>query len=164
MQLDVRKIIDIPGASIPFEYELCGDNLEFPSISTYKQIPKAHGRIYNEAGVLRMTGEIETEMVCICDRCGTMFERSKTTKVDVILAEEESEDNPDLFALQGETVDLDEVLSSCFIMDMDMKVLCSLYLSSFWINKKILSCSEQLKCRRCQYGSPKGKSIKTEKR
>ena len=125
MQLDVRKIIDIPGASIPFEYELCGDNLEFPSISTYKQIPKAHGRIYNVAGVLRMTGEIETEMVCICDRCGTMFERSKTTKVDVILAEEESEDNPDLFALQGETVDLDEVLSSCFIMDMDMKVLCS---------------------------------------
>jgi uncharacterized protein len=64
-------------------------------------------------------------MVCICDRCGTTFERPKTTKVDVILAEEESEDNPDLFALQGETVDLEEVLSSCFIMDMDMKVLCS---------------------------------------
>ncbi|MBQ3374462.1 MAG: DUF177 domain-containing protein [Oscillospiraceae bacterium] len=125
MQLDVRKIIDIPGASIPFEYELSGDNLDFPAISSYKQMPRAHGRIFNEAGVLRMTGEIEAELVYICDRCATTFERSKTTKVDVVLAEKESEENPDLFALKGETVDLDEVLSSCFIMDMDMKILCS---------------------------------------
>lgn len=125
MQLDVRKIIEVPGASIPFECELSGDNLAFPSIQAYKRKPAAKGRIWNEAGILRMEGEIRAEMVCICDRCGTAFERTKNTKVDVVLAEEESEENPDLFALTGDAVDLDEVLGSCFIMDMDMKVLCS---------------------------------------
>ena len=125
MQLDVRKIIEVPGASIPFECELSGDNLAFPSIQAYKRKPAAKGRIWNEAGILRMEGEIRAEMVCICDRCGTAFERTKNTKVDVVLAEEESEENPDLFALTGDAVDLDEVLGPCFIMDMDMKVLCS---------------------------------------
>ena len=125
MQLDVRKIIEVPGASIPFECELSGDNLAFPSIQAYKRKPAAKGRIWNEAGILRMEGEIRAEMVCICDRCGTAFERTKNTKVDVVLAEEESEENPDLFALTGDAVDLDEVLGSFFIMDMDMKVLCS---------------------------------------
>lgn len=125
MQLDVRKIIEVPGASIPFEYELTGDNLSFPSISEYKKKPTAQGRVFNEAGVLRMTGEISAELICICDRCGGLFEKTKTTDVDVVLGEEESEENPDLFVLKGDTVDLDEVLGSCFIMDMDMKILCS---------------------------------------
>ena len=125
MQLDVRKIIEIPGASLSFECEVSEERLDFPSVNRYRKPPYAHGRVFNEAGILRMTGEIEAEMECICDRCGTMFDRSKTTNVDVVLAEEDSEENPEVFALKGDAVDLDEVLASCFIMDMDMKVLCS---------------------------------------
>ena len=38
--------------------------------------------------------------------------------------EENAEDDPELFLLQGDEIDLDEILSTCFILDMDSKFLC----------------------------------------
>ena len=45
-------------------------------------------------------------------------------EVDVVLAEEDSSDSPELFVLKGDELDLDEVLSTCFILDMETKFLC----------------------------------------
>ena len=41
-----------------------------------------------------------------------------------MLTAEEQDDNVDLFPLDGDAVDLDEVLSTCFILDMETKFLC----------------------------------------
>ena len=125
MLFDLRKIIDVPGASASFECSLSGDGLDFPSVTGYQALPSAHGRVFNEAGILRVQGEISADMFCLCDRCGAEFESAKLTKVDAVLASEESDDNPDLFLIEGDAVDLDELLSTCFILDMETKFLCS---------------------------------------
>ena len=124
MLLDLRKIIYVPGASVEFDCELDCERLDFPSVSRYPVLPRAHGQVFNEAGVLRLTGEIEAEMICFCDRCGEEFESKKTTKVDAVLTAEEQDDNVELFPLEGDAVNLDEVLSTCFILDMETKFLC----------------------------------------
>ena len=95
-----------------------------PSGKPYPVPPYAHGRVFNEAGILRLIGEVEAEMVCFCDRCGREFESTKITEVDAVLTAEEQDDNVDLFPLDGDAVDLDEVLSTCFILDMETKFLC----------------------------------------
>ena len=69
MFLNLREIIEIPGGSVPFECELETEGLDFPQIKEYKAKPYAEGRVYNEAGVLRLEGELTAEMICICDRC-----------------------------------------------------------------------------------------------
>lgn len=125
MRLNLREIIEIPGGSIPFECELDTENLDFPSIKEYKGKPHSQGRVYNEAGVLHMSGTIEAEMICICDRCGSEFERSKLTQLNATIVEEETEENPELFVLDGDEIDLDEILSTLFILDMETKFLCS---------------------------------------
>ena len=125
MLLDLRKIIHVPGESAAFECELSGKGLDFPSVSGYRSAPRAKGRVYNEAGILHLTARIEAEMICICDRCGELFDSTKVTDVDVVLTEEESADNPELFVVEGGEIDLDEVLSTCFILDMETKFLCS---------------------------------------
>ena len=125
MLLDLKKILDIPGASAPFECELSEEGLDFPSVRGYVRAPSAHGRVFNEAGMIRMQGEIEAEMICICDRCGEEFRSTKRTEVDAVLAQEESEDNPELFLIEGDAVDVDEVLYNCFVLDMETKFLCS---------------------------------------
>ena len=125
MLLDLRKIIHMPGESAAFECELSGDNLNFPSVSGYRALPRATGRVFNEAGILRLTAKITADMICICDRCGELFDSTKVTEVDVILSEEESADNPEFFVLKGDELDLNEVLSTCFILDMETKFLCS---------------------------------------
>lgn len=124
MRLNLREIIEIPGGSVPFECDVEADNLDFPAIREYKSAPHAVGRVYNEAGILTIEGTVTADMTCICDRCGTDYDRVKVTEIDATIAEEDTADNPELFLLDGDEIDLDEILSTCFILDMDMKFLC----------------------------------------
>ena len=43
----------------------------------------------------------------------------------VTIVEEDTADNPELFLLEGDEIDLDEILSTCFVLDMETKFLCS---------------------------------------
>lgn len=124
MRLNLREIIEIPGGSVPFRCELETERLDFPSIKAYKGKPQAEGRVYNEAGVLHMEGVLRAEMTCICDRCGTEFDSEKLTQLDATIVEKETEENPELFVLDGDEIDLDEILSTLFILDMETKFLC----------------------------------------
>ena len=124
MRLNLREIIEIPGGSVPFECELPLDDLDFDSIREYKSAPYAQGRVQNTAGVLSLTGEITADMVCICDRCGAEFESTKVTPLYATIAEEESEEDPELFVLEGDEIDLDDILRTLFILDMETKFLC----------------------------------------
>lgn len=125
MRLDLHEIIEIPGGSVPFECDVEADNLDFESVKEYKAKPHAIGRVYNEAGVLHLTGTVTADMTCICDRCGAEFESTKITELDAIIVEDNSEEDPELFVLDGDEIDLDEILSTCFILDMETKFLCA---------------------------------------
>lgn len=124
MRLDLREIMEVPGASAPFACELETENLDFPSVRGYKARPHAEGRVFNEAGILHLEGTLTAEMTCVCDRCGADFDSVKETALNATLVEEESEEYPELFVLDGNEIDLDEVLSTLFILDMETKFLC----------------------------------------
>ncbi len=124
MRLELREIIEIPGGSVPFECDLETEMLDFPSVLAYKAPPHAEGRVYNEAGVLHMAGSIRAEMICLCDRCGSEFESVKVTPLHATIVEGDPGEDPDLFSLDGDGIDLSEILSTCFILDMETKFLC----------------------------------------
>ena len=124
MRLDLRELIVNPEARIPFRTELETDRLSFPSVKEYLSPPLAEGVVFSEAGILRVQGTITAEMLCICDRCGQEFESVKETAVDAVVVQEESEEYPEFFVLQGTVLDLQELLSTCLILDMETKFLC----------------------------------------
>ena len=124
MRLDLREIIKVPGGSLPFACELDTGRLDFPSIRSYRSKPHAQGRVYNEAGILRLEGTLTAEMRCVCDRCGTEFDSVKVLPLDAVIVEEESADFPELFVLEGNSVDLDDILETSLILDMETKFLC----------------------------------------
>ena len=124
MRLDLKDIIEVPGGSVEFACELETDRLDFPSVKAYKAKPHAEGRVYNEAGVLHLTGTLTAEMTCTCDRCGELFDSVKETALAATIVEEESEEFPELFVLDGNEIDLDEILATSFILDMESKFLC----------------------------------------
>ena len=125
MRLNLREIIEIPGGSVPFECELETEGLEFPSIKEYKARPIAEGRVFNEAGILMLEGTLTADLTCICDRCGAEFDSVKETVLNVTIVEENTGDDPELFLLEGDEIDLDEILSTCFVLDMETKFLCT---------------------------------------
>ena len=124
MRMDLRELMLYPSVRLPFRVSLETDNLNFPSVLRYPHPPEAEGVVTNEADVLHLRGHITADMECICDRCGQTFDRRKETPVDAVLAEEESEENPELFVLEGTELDLQQLLETCFILDMDLKFLC----------------------------------------
>ena len=124
MRLNLSSIIEVPGGVVPFSCELETDNLDFPSVKAYLSRPRAEGRVFNEAGILHLEGTLTAEMLCICDRCGEEFESIKEMALNVIIAEENPDDDPALFTLEGNEIDLGEILSTCLILDMETKFLC----------------------------------------
>ena len=124
MLLDLREIIEVPGKSVPFECELNTEGLEFESVKEYKSKPIAKGRVFNEAGILTLEGILSADMVCVCDRCGTEFDSVKVQELKAYLSDGESDD-PEAFVLDGDKLDLDETLSTLFVLDMETKFLCT---------------------------------------
>ena len=126
MKLDLREILDVPGARLPFERELDTAQLEFPSVLKYLGPVKAAGEIMNTAGVLTAAGGIDADMLCVCDRCGREFELARHVAVDApVVPEDEGEgEEGDAFPLEGDWLDIDGLLETVFILDMDTKFLC----------------------------------------
>lgn len=125
MKLDLREIIEIPGASLPFRCTLDVGRLDFPSVVRYGAEPEAEGLVQNTAGLLTLTGTLKADMVCVCDRCAREYDCHKELPLRVALSANESdEDGDDVFPLEGNFLDLDDVLETCFILDMEAKHLC----------------------------------------
>ena len=123
MLLDLKDIIEVPGASKPFEALLETDRLLTSGIVSMRRAPVARGRVFNTAGLLRLEGELKAEMVCVCDRCGVTFEREKCLNISLPLSVSE-EDDGEAFPLTGDALELDDALETVFLLDAETKCLC----------------------------------------
>lgn len=125
MKINLCEIIDISGAVLPFSCELETERLETAGIKHFTAPPKSEGQIKNSAGALTLTGTIFADLVCLCDRCGEEFQKQFSIPLNVKLAAElEDEENPNIFPLDGDWLDLSDVLETCFIFCTEAKFLC----------------------------------------
>ena len=127
MLLGLSKIIDCPGASVPFSTSIDLSDLRFGTCYPISESVQAQGIVRNTAGVLMMTGLIQTCIHGICDRCATPFDRQMEVPIDVILVTElADEDHEDewVFPLEGDSADLDDIVRTVFVLNMDSKLLC----------------------------------------
>ena len=86
MWLDLRKIIESPGASQTFAVTLDPEHLTDPGIADYVSPPEASGKVVNTAGLLDLRATVRARMTCICDRCGKQFPREKVMEIEEALA------------------------------------------------------------------------------
>ncbi|MDO4567175.1 MAG: DUF177 domain-containing protein [Oscillospiraceae bacterium] len=124
MKLDLREIIEVPGGTVPFEAELARERVSFPSVLEYTEGPIAEGEVRNAAGALSVRGELYASMLCVCDRCGKVFPSEKTMELDVPVVSADETEDPEAFTLEGDSLDLDDLLETVFILDMETKFLC----------------------------------------
>ncbi len=125
MRLNLKNIIHVPGASIPFEFELDYSNLDFNGETPVTEPVRVSGQVRNVADALFLEGEAVTTLSLICDRCLKPYEEEKVVVLDVTLAREVENEDSDIVLLDGDEVDLDELVWEAFILDMETKHLCS---------------------------------------
>ena len=125
MFLDLHEIIEVPGGSVPFRCELDEDRLAFPALAGFHGPVSASGAVKNNAGILALTAVVEADMTVRCDRCTAEFSQKLSLPVEATLkADPEEDDYEELFPLDGDGVDVSDVLETCFILGMDQKFLC----------------------------------------
>ena len=127
MLLDLSKIIACPGASVSFSTSLDLSDLRYGNCYPVSEPVQAEGSVRNTAGVLIMTGKIYTTIHGVCDRCASDFTSNVEFPLDVVLVTELSnEENEDewVFPLEGDSADLDDIVRTVFVLNMDSKLLC----------------------------------------
>ena len=127
MLLGLSKIIDSPGASVPFSVSVDLSDLRYGVSCPVSEPVVAQGVVRNTAGVLLMKGNVTTTIHGICDRCAAEFDREIRFPIDVVLVTELSnEENEDewVFPLEGDSADLDDIVRTVFVLNLDSKLLC----------------------------------------
>lgn len=128
MLLSLAKIIDLPGGSVPFTTSLDLHDLEFGGSYPVTEPVIASGEVRNTAGVLQLTGTAQTTLHGTCDRCASSFERAVSFPINAVLVTELANDNGDedlwTFLLEGNDADLDDIITTAFVLGMDSKLLC----------------------------------------
>ena len=127
MHLDLSEIIHRPGASLSFSENVDLSDLQFGTCYPVTEPVKAVGTVRNTADVLMMKGTITTCLHGVCDRCASDFDREVEMTLDVVLVEELSnEDSEDewVFPLEADAADLEDIVRTVFVLNMDSKLLC----------------------------------------
>ncbi len=127
MLLGLSKILDCPGASVSFSDSVDLRELSFGNCRPVTEPVTVSGTVRNTAGVPVMTGTVKTTLHGVCDRCAADFTRSVEYPFRAVLtadAQEQDEEEDWVFPLQSDSVDLEEIVRTVFVLSMDSKLLC----------------------------------------
>ena len=126
MLLDVDPILHTPGKSLEFRFELDLSDVEFAGRYPVSRPVSVTGQVRNTADVLELEMYAQSELDAMCDRCGKEFDQDKKISYDCVLSDEiQDESNVDIIPLENDTVDVDDLARTAFILEMDTKTLCS---------------------------------------
>ena len=127
MHLSLTDIIHRVGASVSFSESVDLSDLQYGTCNPVTEPVKVEGVVRNTADVLMMKGTITTCLHGVCDRCATEFDQEVEIPLEVVLVEEFSnEENEDegVFLLEAGAADLDDIVRTVFVLNMDSKLLC----------------------------------------
>ena len=127
MLLDLSRIIAVPGGVVPFETSLDLHTMQFGGCQPVTEPVVAKGRVRNAAGVLELSGTVSTTLHAVCDRCAAAFARPVEYPIEAVLVTSLGSDDfedPWVFELVDDRADLDDIVTTAFVLNMDQKLLC----------------------------------------
>ncbi len=127
MKLELKDIILVPGAVLPFRFQLDLSDLEFNGQTPIASPVEVTGQVRNMAGALVLSAQARTVLSLVCDRCAKRFQREKTVSYETLLADhlEQEDADEDIVLLEGDTLDVGRLMTDTFVLEMDTKNLCA---------------------------------------
>lgn len=126
MILDLKDVLVTPEGVAEFSFPL--DLADF-TLHGNKPITTAvavEGNVTNHGGALVLEGHCVGELSLQCDRCLKEYKAQKIVNLNSLVADHlEDEENDEILLLEGTCLDLEQVASVAFILELDTKSLCS---------------------------------------
>ena len=127
MLLDLSEILRNSNAQEHFDLTLDFSDMVFGGNAPAQEPVRASGTVRNTAGVLLLDGMLTTTLHCVCDRCAEPFLRETEIPLHAVLeSDPDSAESDDIwtFRLTDGKADLDDILRTAFVLNMDAKQLC----------------------------------------
>ncbi len=128
MQIRLQELATMPGYRAQFDYttDLSKEEVgfEFP----FQKPVRLEGEVSDDAGAITLSATVYATVTTHCARCGKPVEYDKETDVEFLLVKElengEEDLRDDVYLVESDAVELDDILIPELIMDMEMSVVC----------------------------------------
>lgn len=125
MKLDLKDVTGAYGTSVPFEYEADLHDWEMNGEYPFQTPIKISGAVYNRLGVLELHADIAAVYKTRCARCLKPIEVPVGAVCDMTLSyDRENDERDDIYLLEGDYVDLDDVVLPALLLEINMTYLC----------------------------------------
>ena len=127
MQIRLQELATKPGYRAQFDYTIDLSQEEVGFEFPFQQPVRLEGEVSDDAGAITLSATIYAHVTTRCARCGKPVEYDKETDVEFLLVKElenDDEDRDDLYLVESDAVELDDILIPELILDMEMSVLC----------------------------------------
>ncbi len=122
--LDVSRGLKAPGQSFPFsatlslpEMTVLDDQLVFSQI-------QVEGAFTGAGESVSLTGQVRAQVHAHCARCAAALEQPIQASFDQVFVKSPDPQDPDLFPLDGHTVDLTPMVQEALLLELPMRFLC----------------------------------------
>ncbi len=125
MKLNLLQLLSQQSDSIGFDYtiDLSGEEVFFQRV--FRDPVRISGQVTGNAGVIYLSGSIDAAVYTNCARCGKPLVCEKSVPVSFVLARSAGdEDIDDIWVIDSDQPELDDIFVSELLLDMDMAVLC----------------------------------------
>lgn len=125
MVISLKELARAPKQTICFDYtmDLSKEelNFEFP----FKEPVRIVGEIEERLDAVQLTADVEATVTTRCARCNKTVRYEKIVPVSFILSKDlDRGEMDDIIILESDSVDLDDIMRSELILDMESSVLC----------------------------------------
>jgi uncharacterized protein len=125
MKINLRALAIAPNARIDFDYTIDLSKEEVHFGFPFPEPVRLRGFVQDQSGAVSLSGEIEAQAHVRCARCNAPVVYGKQVPVHFLLARAlPEEDADDVFVIDGDEVDPEEVMVPELLLDMEMAVLC----------------------------------------
>ncbi len=127
MQIRLQELATMPGYRAQFDYTIDLSQEEVGFEFPFRQPVRLEGEVSDDAGAITLSATVYAHVTTRCARCGKPVEYDKETDVEFLLVKElegDDEDRDDLYLVESDAVELDDILIPELILDMEMAVVC----------------------------------------
>lgn len=125
MLLNLRDVLASDKLATDFDYAVDLSGEELYGERPFREPVQAKGRLADKAGVFRLTARVEAPVETRCARCGAPVRLVKELDLALTIVRSAGEDAAeDVYEVNGDSFELDEIIREQLILNMDMTVLC----------------------------------------
>ena len=128
MRICLTDLATAPSHQIQFDYTIDLSKEEVAFAFPFPEPVQMKGSVTDAAGVITLDAQVRARVHTRCARCNRPVEYDKVTPVSFLLVKElangEEDGMDELFLVESDEVELDDILIPELLLDMEMTVLC----------------------------------------